>query len=528
MTGPSGGESKPRMLVIGLDAADRELIERWCDTGLLPNIARMRVNGTWGALHTTADTVHVSAWPGIFSGTTPDKHGLYHAYVMRPGEQAPVRPRPEECPVPFLWKLLDESGVRSIVMDAFLTCPLRDFGGIQIVDWGSWTWFSGQEIGPESIKQAIRSKFGAYPAENHSKVGMTPPSDPLGFRRRLIEGVEKKSEVAQWLMDSQDWEFFLLVFGECHAAGHYFWHYMDPDYVAYPAEAAPELRSALRDVYVALDTALGKLLAKCDEKTTVYVVSGDGMGPNYSGSHLLTSLLERMQLANVPSEAPGAAPARPKKSLSLSSTLRALVPKSVRALISKHVLPRSVNERLSMHWKTADISWARTRAFVIENANEGYVRVNLKGREPEGVVEGQAEYDAICESLLDAARSMTNPANGRLAAAHVHKTVDLYSGPCTGNFPDVIIDWDPQAKVTTSLATSRCGVVASDHAGYEVTPYYTGNHRGNAFVVAQGRSVPAGSVLENASILDLAPTILAHFGVAVPQHMDGKILESLK
>ena len=514
------------MLVIGLDAADRELIEQWCDEGALPNIARMRARGAWGSLHTTADTVHVSAWPGIFSGTTPDKHGLYHAYVMRPGEQAPVRPRPEECPVPFLWKLLDDSGIRSIVMDAFLTCPLRDFSGIQIVDWGSWTWFSGQEIQPDSIKQAIRGKFGAYPAENHSKVGMTPPSDPLGFRRRLLEGVRKKSEVAQWLMDSQDWQFFLLVFGECHAAGHYFWHYMDRDYVAYPEQAASELRTALRDVYVALDVAIGELIAKCDDATTVYVVSGDGMGPNYSGSHILKPLLERMELANAASGDAGAAPTKPKKSL--SSALRGLVPKEFRAFVSKHLLPRAVNEKLSMHWKTADVQWSRTRAFVIENANEGYIRVNLKGREPQGIVEGGEEYDAICSALVATTRRMTNPANGRLAAEHVHKAADLYSGPCAGNLPDVIIGWDPGAKVTTSLATDTHGVITSDQPGYAVTPYYTGNHRGNAFVVAQGPAIEAGAVVQGASILDLAPTILSRFGIAAPSHMDGRVVDSLK
>ena len=520
------GEQKPRMLVIGLDAADRELIERWCDEGLLPNLSRMRENGTWGTLHTTADTVHVSAWPGIFTGTTPDKHGLYHAYVMRPGEQAPVWPRPEECPVPFLWQLLDEQGIRSIVMDAFLTCPLRGFGGIQIVDWGSWTWFSGQEIQPESIRQAIRRKFGTYPAENHSKVGMTPPSDPLGFRRRLLQGVEKKAEVAQWLMESQDWEFFLLVFGECHAAGHYFWHYMDPDYVSYPGQAEVELRTALRDVYVALDAAVGRLLAGCDGQTTVYVVSGDGMGPNYSGSHILNGLLERMKLANVRGAGSDAVPAKARKGL--SSTLRAMVPKQFRAMVSKYVLPRSVNERLSMHWKTADISWADTRAFVIENANEGYVRVNLKGREPEGIVGSEAEYDAICDALVDVASRMTNPANGRRAAAHVHRSSDLYTGPCTRTFPDIIIGWDPEAKVTRELATPEYGVVASGQPGYAVAPYYSGNHRGNAFVVAQGPTVPEGTVLEGGSILDLAPTILAHFGVAAPEHMDGQVLASLK
>jgi len=316
------------------------------------------------------------------------------------------------------------------------------------------------------------------------------------------------------------------VFGECHAAGHYFWHYMDPDYVAYPAQASPELRSALRDVYVALDTAIGELLAKCDETTTVYVVSGDGMGPNYSGSHILKPLLERMKLANVGGEDTGAVQPLPKRSL--SSVLRGLVPKEFRAFISRHLLPRSVNEKLSMHWKTADVQWSRTRAFVIENANEGYIRVNLKGREPEGIVEGQNEYDAICRALVETAGSMTNPKNGRRAAAHVHRISDLYHGPCAANFPDVIIDWDPGAKVTTALATKTHGVVACDLPGHGVTPYYTGNHRGNAFVVAQGPSVAERAVLQDASILDLAPTILAHFGVDAPAHMDGRVLDSLK
>ncbi|MBK7726955.1 MAG: hypothetical protein IPJ33_00140 [Gammaproteobacteria bacterium] len=122
---------------------------------------------------------------------------------------------------------------------------------------------------------------------------------------------------------------------------------------------------------------------------------------------------------------------------------------------------------------------------------------------------------------------MTNPVNDKLAATHVHKTVDLYSGPCCGSMPDVIINWDPEAKVMTQLATSAHGTVSTPLPGYAVTPYYSGNHRGNAFIAALGTSVEPGSVLEGASILDLAPSILAHFGVEVPGHMDGKVVGAL-
>ena len=233
---------KPRVLVIGLDAGDRELIEQWGRAGLLPNISGMQSRGTWASLHTTAEVLHVSAWPSIFTGTTPDKHGLYHAYVMQPGQQTPLRPRPDLCPVPFVWKTLDEHGKRCIIVDAFLTCPLKSFSGAQIVDWGSWTWFWQPTILPEELGREIAKRFGPYPAEDHSKVGMTPPPDPEGFRDRLVAAIAKKAEVTQWLMQSRDWDFFLVVFGECHPAGHYFWHYQDTSYVAHPKRVARRRR----------------------------------------------------------------------------------------------------------------------------------------------------------------------------------------------------------------------------------------------------------------------------------------------
>src|SRR5262245_45076557 len=198
--------SKPKTLVIGWDAADAELVEQWCAEGLLPNIARMKSNGTWARMETTASTVHVSAWPSIFTGTAPDKHGLYHAYVMSPGQQSPMRPRPDQSPVPFLWKILGDQGKRCMVMDAFLTCPLQNLNGIQIVDWGSWSHFWDTTITPATLKADLEKKFGRYPAEDHSKVGMSPPSDFQGFHQRLLAGVAKKTEVIKWLMERDDWD----------------------------------------------------------------------------------------------------------------------------------------------------------------------------------------------------------------------------------------------------------------------------------------------------------------------------------
>jgi predicted AlkP superfamily phosphohydrolase/phosphomutase len=518
---------KEQVLFIGWDAADAELVDRWCAAGLLPNLSRMRSRGASGRMGTTADVFHVSAWPSIFTGTTADKHGLYHAYVTPPAHQGLTRPRPDSTPFPFLWRLLSDRGKRCVIMDAFLTCPLHGFNGVQIVDWGSWSWFWEPTITPDALRAEVRAKFGAYPAEDHSKVGVVPPTDFGGFLRRLIAGVRKKTEVVKWLMAREDWDFFLVVFGESHPAGHYFWQFHDP---AFPAEATREqetLRDALRDVYVALDNAVGELLQEAGDGTTTVVASGDGMGPNYSGSHIVPDLLGRMGLLHGGNRSEASAHDRPATGGTLLGSIRNMIPKSVRMAVSNALLSRAQQEKLSLHFKTAGIAWSLTRAYQIENANEGYIRVNLKGREPEGIVEPGQDYDALCDELHGTLQGLVNPANGERAAALVHKTQALFQGPRRDYLPDVVVCWNMDARVTTELQAERYGTARSGEPSWRVAPYYTGNHYPNAFAVATGPGIPEGVALEGTHILDLAPTLLLRYGIDPPDYMDGRPLGAL-
>lgn len=521
--------SKPRTLVIGWDAADADLIEQWCAQGVLPNIARMKAQGTWARLETTAAMVHVSAWPSIFTGTTPDKHGLYHAYVARPGEQGAVRPQPDRTLFPFIWKLLSDHGKCCVLLDAFLTCPLQGFNGSQIVDWGSWSHFWETAILPETLKREWEKRFGRYPAEDHSKVGMGPPSDLYGFHQRLLAGVAKKTAAVKWLIEREDWDFFLTVFAESHPSGHYFWQFHDSSYPGQPQQRPEALRHALLEIHMALDRALGEIFESVDDATTVFLVSGDGMGPNYSGSHILPDLLTRMKLFNGNhSNSSGSDDWSHTPKPDLLSTLRNMVPERLRIAITKTLLPRSIQEKLSLRWKTACIAWNWTRAFLIENSNEGYVRINLKGREPQGIVEAGKEYRDLCDEIYQTFKTMTNPANGALAARTVYKTDDIYDGPCRSHMPDIIIHWNDDAKIATELLTAKYGMAHSNEPAFAVAPYYTGNHRPNAFMISIGPGIFPGEICEGRSILDLAPTILNQFGIDPPDYMDGRILTELR
>jgi len=520
----SSAAGRKRVLFIGLDSADAELIDQWEHEGLLPNFSRLKARGMAGRLGTTAEILHVSAWASIFTGVTADKHGLYHAYVMNPGEQGPTRPRPDKTPFPFFWKLLSDSGKRSVVMDAFMTCPLQNFNGSQVVEWGTWSWFCEPTVLPAALKTEMESRFGAYPAPDHSKVTVFP--DSADFRDKLLKGVRAKTDVVKWLMGRDDWDLFLTVFGETHPAGHYLWHLHDPSYPNHPKDAEPKLRQALRDVYIAIDAAIGEILDQADARTTVFVVSGDGMGPNYSGSHVLEELLKRMgllQMAAGNGANTGSGKARLSKD-NILSFVRSLIPQRLRMAISQAFFSHAMKDKLALKWLTAGIAWENTRAFLISNANEGYVRVNLKGREPQGTVNPGAEYQALIDELYDVFRSMKNPENGIPAAASVHKTDDLFNGPCRDQMPDLIVNWNPDARITDQLLTAKFGSVKTRQPGYGIVPFYVGNHRPNAFAYIVGPGIPEGERIEGGHILDLTPTVLAVLGMPAPSHMDGKSL----
>ncbi len=502
-----------RVLVIGVDSADADLIDRWSAEGDLPAFARLRAEGAWGRLATPADVMHVSAWPTLYTGVGPGHHGLYHAYQTRAGLRGVERARPERIGAAPFWVDLDRAGRRALVMDAFMTAPARGFGGVEIVDYGTWTWFGEPRVAPRRLGREIARRFGSYPAPEHLEVLDVP--DPVWFRDRLVRGIRAKTEIVEWLMAEQAWDVTFVTFGEPHGAGHYLWHHDDPGYpcARHRTAAAPH---PLRDVYVAVDGAVGRLLDRVDDDVTVLVVSADGMGPNHAGAHHVPEMLHRLDLfhgAGVGEPSGGTA----SRSGGGLSRVRKLVPMGLRQTASR-CMPRRWHYRLSMRWANEAVDWDRTRAFAIPNSNEGYIRLRRQGRDPGGV-ETEETCAALLSELETVGRSLRNPETERAAAARVVRVDESFPGPRRPDLPDLVIAWDESARLGGRLHGDGIGTVEGV-AGFETAPFYTGNHRPAAFVAARGPGVAAGSTFTG-HVADLAPTVLALQGVAVPDRYEG-------
>ncbi len=505
-----------RLLVIGLDSADADLIERWASEGDLPTFARVRAEGAWGRLATSSELMHVSGWPSLYTGLDPARHGLYHAYQAREGLRGVERARPERIGADPFWVDLDRAGRRVIVMDAFMTAPLDAFSGIQILEYGTWTWFGAPETRPRALGREIARRFGSYPGPEHLEVLDVP--DPIPFRDRLVEGVGRKTEVVEWLVREHEWDTLFVTFGETHGAGHYLWHHDDR---RYPADRARTDRAPhpLRDVYMAIDAALARLLGRVATDVTVLIVSVDGMGPNHAAPGHVPEILDRLDLFHGAGVGGGPAGDEAGQSPGLLARARAMVPLPVRQAVSR-CLPRRLHYQLSMRWVNDAVDWERTRAFCVPNSNEAYVRVRRAGRDPGGR-ETDASYADILDLVARAGVSLRGAGSGRPVARDVVRVDDVLAGPRRGDLPDLVITWDEDAGIERRLVADDIGVVEAP-SGYETAPFYTGNHRPNAFALARGPAVVPGSSISG-DVRDVAPTACALLGVEPPARYQGRV-----
>jgi predicted AlkP superfamily phosphohydrolase/phosphomutase len=172
----------------------------------------------------------------------------------------------------------------------------------------------------------------------------------------------------------------------------------------------------------------------------------------------------------------------------------------------------------------SSIEWSRTRAW--SRGQWGHIYINLKGRDPHGIVEPGAEYDQLCKEIAEKFCSLVDPASGEPAVNRVWRRDELYHGPRVQWAPDLVVDWRDGAYMPNDRDRGETAVFAPRFRSYMNWPT-TGSHRLDGILMAAGPDIPAGTRVHGAGVIDMMPTWLHLLGLPVPQDLEGKPLNTL-
>jgi predicted AlkP superfamily phosphohydrolase/phosphomutase len=404
-----------------------------------------------------------------------------------------------------------------------------------VVAWGAHDPGADPGSNPADLYSRLTSQIGAYPAPEWIYGTSWWSADAArAMAAGLTESVDRRAAAARWLLADvhDEWDLGIVVVSEPHGAAEGFWHGIDPDHPLHHHPSAPIAAEGLADVYRATDRLVGELIEATGPRATVLFTLG-GMGSNHSdvaSMALLPELLLRwssgerlLEVPDVWAAEPGQVPLATGGDASWQRTWYPRVSANaargpVRALA--RVLPGPVRRSLKrvraaaqarrdlptgyqdLEWQPAawyQPWWSRMRAFALPSFYDGRVRINLAGRERDGIVD-VADYDRVCDEIEALVRDCRDPRTGEPIVAEVERCAGSADPRALGSSAsDLVVVWS-------------AGAAALEHPVYGVVgplPYRrTGGHTGPfGFAFVDAPDVAPGD-LGVASSFDVAPTLI--------------------
>jgi predicted AlkP superfamily phosphohydrolase/phosphomutase len=512
---PQGTGKRTPLVILGLDVGDPYDIQKWASQGYLPTIAGIMAKGSWGRIAGPEMCSEQGLWFAMFNGVSRGKHGYYYFRQLTPGtynlEEFTGLSTQEK---PF-WAHLADSKVKVAQLDVPDACPVPRLPGWQLLDWAIHNIHEPfpPETVPAEVMAEVREIFGPRMIINESLNSDFATS--VQIFRNLMRRIDKKTDLCLKMLDRHPVDLFVTVFAETHTGTHQLWKYRpeSPRIKGLPEEH--ELTHAIRDLYQAVDRAMGRILAQLPPDANVFILSSSGMEDHYPAIGIIESFCRRLGYQATP---------EPSKSLPLTplAIARRFMPENLRIAISRH-LPRQMQERMVASLFRDGTDWSRTKAFHIPAHYNSFLRVNLKGREPQGIVADGAEHADVVKRMEDDLNLLIDPVTNQAAVRDVFHTADYEPcGHLHPALPELVVKWKPCQHFLSRL----------HHPKAELTQpipgfYRDSEHSEVAFLAAAGPDISVRGNIGDVDLLDLAPTFLAALGQSKTERMDGNVIPGL-
>ncbi len=530
-----------RVLAIGLDGYEQTLGQRLMDAGELPHLAALRDRSARFLLdHGSAKRTGL-AWEQVSTGKSPQDANRWSAVdfntdtyeIWQTGTSLPPFPAALQA--------------RTVVFDPpyFDMSKALDVRGI--VNWGAHD--PGVQTGshPEGLLEELIAKFGRYPSSGTMYDIAWPSVERTQLMgEALVRSAEVRTQAALWLFKERcpDWDLALVVAGELHSAIENLWHGIDPTHPLHQLPSAKVAGELLKQVHRSTDVLVGELTAAFPDATIV-AFNMNGMGPNQSdvaSMVLLSELAYRknfgIPLMRVPRawrNAPNGVPlmepemgwARDIKTWIKQmpepwDRLRRLavhtLPEFIRARIRKIPPPPTPPAggplRIPLTWMPTSLYqpyWPEMRFFALPAFYDGRIRINLAGRERNGIVP-LSEYEAVCDEVEALVRACRDPRTGEPIVDHVDRSTAPDPFKLDPSDSDLIIVWSRATQAFEHPELGLMGPLPYCRPGGHTGPY------GMAYIA--GPDIDPGDCGVRSSF-DVIPTIVRLLDEEIPDGMSG-------
>jgi predicted AlkP superfamily phosphohydrolase/phosphomutase len=265
----------------------------------------------------------------------------------------------------------------------------------------------------------------------------------------------------------------VCVFDITDRLQHMFFRHLDKTHPANRGRSDKH-KGAIRKLYIEMDALVGRTMAAAGDDTALFVMSDHGFKPFRRGVNLNTWLYRHQFLA-VKGDRPTGAD------------------------------------------MFGDVDWTRTRAYAV---GFGGIYLNLEGREAQGIVKPGETAEQLRREISEGLRALVDEVEGVQPVREVYDCREVYSGPYVADAPDLIVGFRPGHRVGWSSVTGGL----SDEVIEDNTRHWSGDHNFNPPDVPGMLFSNRPIAVDTPSIMDIGPTVLDLFGVAIPPYCDGRSL----
>ncbi|ADD06595.1 putative phosphodiesterase [Natrialba magadii ATCC 43099] len=494
-----------RLLVVGLDAGCRPILHRLFENGEVPTLQQLFDNSASGPLESQIPPWTASAWPSMYTGKNPGKHGVFDflsfdGYDWDVVNSTHVRERP-------VWELLSDHGISSVVVNVPVTHPAREFDGALIP---GMTAPEDPDCHPEGILEDVKLACGDY--RIYPQSGPEPDRSIEGYERTL----ELRGKAFRYLCRRIEPGFGFLQFQLTDSVFH----------------ERPGDKKAIEAVYREVDRQLEATLEETDPDN-ILVVSDHGMGP-VSGPEFRVNEFLRDQgyldgqkggegmpnwstawendllEGEDASEHEAGAVERAMNAAARVGITTQRVASALEYVGLKEPIGRRVPNDM-IRAASEQVDFPNSMVYMRSKSELG-LRINLEGREPNGQVPAD-DYERVRDEVIDALADVRTP-DGEPVFDAVAPREAYFDGPYVEHAPDIVtVPADFDTAVAADLGQAQFG-----------EPMEAWNHKQTGVVATSGEAFDERAGVAGATIFDIAPTICSLFDVPIDAEMDGTTL----